>query len=299
MKKLFKIVAILGLVGFAVFWVLTTPKKHEASALANLTGDIPRGALVFAASGCASCHSAKDGDPFTLSGGRAFASDFGTFFAPNISPDPEHGIGRWGLQDFANAVSFGTSPAGKHYYPAFPYASYQNMTVADIADLYVYMSTLPASNSASKPHDVPFPFSLRRGLGLWKLVFMTQGFHLANTDLNEAEIRGRYLVEAMGHCTECHTPRNMLGGLRRDHWLAGAPNPDGKGKIPNITPHTQGIEGWAVIDIVTYLNSGFTPEFDSAGGAMAEVVENMAQLPTSDLEAIAAYLKKIKGLPKS
>lgn len=298
MKKLFKIVAVLGLAGFAVFWVLTTPKKHDVKAFAGLSGDPIKGALVFAASGCASCHSAKQGDPLILSGGRTFPSDFGTFFAPNISPDRDKGIGGWSLIQFANAVSFGTSPTGQHYYPAFPFSTYQNMELADIADLYSYIRTLPESNTQSKPHDVPFPFSIRRGLGLWKMAFMTQGFHLESKGLSEAELRGRYLVEAMGHCTECHTSRNALGGLRRDLWLAGAPNPDGKGKIPNITPHSQGIKEWAKIDIVTYLNSGFTPEYDSAGGAMAEVIENMKQLPPRDLEAIAAYLMKIKALPK-
>jgi len=300
-KNLAKLAAILGLIGFAVFWVLTIPEKHDVTEYSRLKGDPTKGAIVFAASGCASCHAPKEASGearLILTGGRAFASDFGTFYAPNISSDREFGIGSWSLPEFADALRFGTSPEGKHYYPAFPYGTYQNMEPADIADLFAFFKTIPASATPSKPHDVSFPFSMRRGLGLWKLAFMPSGFVLAQEGLNDAELRGRYLVEAMGHCAECHTPRNIVGGLRSDQWLSGAPNPDGKGKIPNITPHAQGIKNWEEIDILTYLNSGFTPEYDSAGGTMAEVVENMKQLPESDLKAIAAYLKKIPALAK-
>ena len=293
-KTVIKSALVAGLLGFGAFWLLTLPKTVAPSEVANLTGSASKGALVFAAAGCSSCHSAKDGDPLVLSGGRAFASDFGTFYAPNISPDPENGLGRWTLAEFATAVTKGVSPKRQHYFPAFPYTTYQNMELADVADLFAYLKTLPVSTTPDRSHDVGFPFSIRRTLGLWKRLFMPDGFHLPDENLTSAEKRGRYLVEAMGHCTECHTPRNFLGGLKLDRWLAGGPNPDGKGKIPNITPHADGIGSWQEIDIVTYLNSGFTPEYDSAGGAMAEVVENMKQLPEDDLKAIAAYLAKIE-----
>ncbi|MCP5085615.1 MAG: c-type cytochrome [Rhodobacteraceae bacterium] len=299
-NKLVRAATTLIILGLIAFWVLTIPGKHDPTELQGLVGSADRGALVYAASGCSSCHSAKGAEGeamLILSGGRAFPSDFGTFFAPNISQSVEHGIGGWSFGDVANAVSFGTSPDGQHYYPAFPYTSYQNMDLADVADLYAYLKTLPASEVAGKPHDVGLPFSFRRGLGLWKLVFLPSGYHLPATGLNEEELRGRYLVEAMGHCTECHTSRNFLGGLRQNRWLAGGPNPDGKGKIPNITPHADGIGGWADIDVVTYLNSGFTPEFDVAGGQMAEVVENMKQLPAEDHRAITAYLRRIVAMP--
>ncbi len=292
-KPLKKALAIVGLLGFGAFWLLTLPQTVPPSMVSDLRGDAAKGALVFAAGGCASCHSAKDGDPLLLSGGREFPSDFGTFYAPNISPDPENGLGHWTLADFATALTKGVSPERQHYYPAFPYTTYQNMELADVADLFAYLETLPVSTTPNRAHDVGFPFSIRRGLGLWKRLFMPRGFHLPDENLTSTEKRGRYLVEAMGHCTECHTPRNFLGGLKQDRWLAGGPNPDGKGKIPNITPHADGIGSWQEIDIVTYLNSGFTPEYDSAGGAMAEVVENMKHLPEADLKAIAAYLGKI------
>lgn len=297
-KNLIKLALIAGLVGFGAFWLLTLPKTIAPSEVNHLTGSADKGALVFAAAGCSSCHSAKNGDPLILSGGRAFASDFGTFYAPNISPDPESGLGNWSLAEFATALQKGVSPKRQHYYPAFPYTTYQNMELADIADLFAYLKMLPSAANPSRAHDVAFPFSLRRGLGLWKRLFMPNGFHLPDENLTAIEKRGRYLVEAMGHCTECHTPRNFLGGLKQDRWLAGGPNPDGKGKIPNITPHADGIGNWEEIDVITYLNSGFTPDYDSAGGAMAEVVENMKHLPEADLKAIASYLKKITPKPK-
>lgn len=295
MKKLLRFALLAAVAGFGVFWWITTPKVWEDAALAGLSGDPDKGALVFAASGCASCHSAKGSEgeaKLALVGGREFASDFGTFYAPNISQSVEFGIGGWSFSDLANAVTFGTAPDGKHYYPAFPYTTYQNMTAADLADLYAYLKTLPAVDTPSQPHDVGFPFNIRRSLGGWKFLFAGKGWALQG-DLTPEETRGRYLVEAMGHCAECHTPRNAIGGLQRDQWLAGGPNPDGKGRIPNITPHEDGIGGWAVVDIVTYLNSGFTPEYDVAGGQMADVVENTKQLPAEDHAAIAAYLKRI------
>lgn len=297
-KTVFKAIAITGLLGFGVFWILTLPRTVTPAQMAALTGDPAKGALVFAAGGCASCHADKDGDKTLLGGGRAFPSSFGTFYAPNISPDTENGIGDWRAAEFATALRYGVSPDKKHYYPAFPYTAYQNMMLSDIADLFAYIRTLPPQKTVSRPHDVAFPFSIRRGLGLWKALFMTEGFQLADAGLTPAEKRGRYLVEALGHCGECHTPRHILGGLQRDRWLAGAPNPQGRGTIPNITPHANGLADWTEIDIAAYLKTGFTPSYDSAGGSMAEVVENISQLPDSDRLAIAAYLRKIPSLPK-
>ena len=226
-----------------------------------------------------------------LAGGLPFPSDFGTFHAPNISPDPTHGIGEWTLPEFARAVTRGVSPKGQHYYPAFPYTAYQHLAAQDVVNLFAYMQTLPAAEVPSLPHEVSFPFNVRRGLGAWKMLFSDEDFVLA--DASDAQVaRGRYLVEGLAHCGECHTPRNALGALEREAWLTGAPNPSGKGRIPAITPAK--LE-WSEADLVEYFTSGFTPEYDSAGGEMAEVVSNLAQLPESDREAIAAYLKALPG----
>jgi mono/diheme cytochrome c family protein len=285
----------LGVIGAAVLWVLARPAPLAEAAVAGLTGDAARGEAVFWAAGCASCHmaaEAKGEAQLVLSGGQRFPSDFGTFLAPNISPDPTHGIGGWSLLDLANALTRGVSPEGAHYYPALPYASYAKMALPDVADLHAYLMTLPPDATPSQPHELAFPFSRRETVGVWKLLFLTDDWAVPGSLTPTAE-RGRYIAEALAHCGECHTPRNALGGLDTGRWLAGAPNPSGQGRIPDITPATL---GWTAGDIVQYLTTGFTPEFDSVGGHMAHVVENMARLPESDRQAVAEYLLSVPNV---
>ena len=296
MRRFIPVIVGLAVLGAGAFWGLTRPSTLPAAAFDGLTGDAARGQTVFWATGCASCHMAADatGDTqLVLAWGQRFSSDFGTFIAPNISPDLDQGIGGWDLPAFANAITRGVSPEGAHYYPALPYGAYANMELQDVADLKTFMDTLPASATASLPHEVSFPFTLRRGLGLWKRMFLQTGW-VIDGDLTDLQTRGRYITEAMAHCGECHTPRNLLGGLKRDQWLAGAPDPSGKGKIPNITP---GVLKWSEAEIVDYLTTGFTPEYDPVGGSMAHVVENMARLPETDRQAVAAYLKRVPAVP--
>ncbi|MFN3970652.1 MAG: c-type cytochrome [Gemmobacter sp.] len=290
--KLGRILLGLVVLGGAAAWWITGARPLPASATNGLAGDATRGETVFHAAGCASCHmapGARDAGQRVLAGGQRFETQFGTFVAPNISPDPAHGIGAWTLGQFASAVTRGVSPEGQHYYPAFPYAAYQRMSLQDVADLWAFWPLLPASDVASQPHEVGSPFNIRRSLGGWKLLFTGGDWALAG-NLTPTEGRGRYLVEALAHCGECHTPRNALGGLDRARWLAGAPNPSGRGRIPNITPAKL---SWSEGDIVAYLTSGFTPDYDVAGGTMAHVVENTARLPEADRQAIAAYLKRV------
>ena len=280
--------AVLAVAG----WAVVMPRPLPDDAFDGVAGDAARGEEVFWAGGCASCHAAADATGearLILAGGQAFASPFGTFYAPNISSDVEAGIGAWTVQDLGNAMLRGVSPSGQHYYPAFPFASYSKATLQDVADLRAYLATLPASAAPSQPHDLPFPFNIRLALGAWKLLFLTSDWTVTG-DLTPEEARGRYLAEALGHCGECHTPRNLLGAMLRDRWLAGGPTPDGKGKVPNITPAKL---SWSQADIVEYLTSGFTPDYDSAGGHMALVVRNTAMLPPADRAAIAAYLARV------
>lgn len=283
---------LLALIGAGAAYWITAPKTlsdADVAALSGLPGDAAKGALVFAAGGCASCHAAPDatGDAMlVLAGGRSFVSEFGTFYAPNISPDPDVGLGSWQVADLANAMIHGTSPKGQHYYPAFPYTSYKGTSLGDVADLWAYMTTLPADTTPSRAHDVGFPFNIRMSLGGWKLLFGGKTPDAITPDTAQLQ-RGQYLVEVLGHCGECHTARNALGGLDYANWLGGAANPSGQGRIPNITPAAL---DWSEGDLVEYFTSGFTPEFDSAGGEMAEVVENLSHLPIEDREAIAAYL---------
>ena len=300
-KKLLSIAFVLGVIGLAVFWWLTRPNTLNEAYLAGLPdGDAKAGEQVFWAGGCASCHAAPKatGDAkLVLAGGHEFPTPFGTFRAPNLSPDLEQGIGSWSKTSFANAMKRGISPAGQHYYPAFPFTTYARMTGKDVADLWAFMQTLPKSPNIVADHDVGFPFNIRRGLGLWKLLYLNEKLILSVGDDPMLQ-RGQYLVEALAHCGECHTPRNPIGGMDASRWLAGAVTPNGKGRVPNITPHKDGIGGWSEKDIAYSLESGFTPEFDSFGSNMADVVENMAKLPKSDLEAITAYLKNVTPVAK-
>ena len=158
-----------------------------------------------------------------------------------------------------------------------------------------FLDALPPSEAENRPHDIGFPFNWRRLLGGWKWLYASDGPRVV---LDDSLARGQYLVEGLGHCGECHTARDMFGGPRGSRWLAGAPNPTGEGRIPNITPHESGIASWSEAEIVEYLSSGFTPEFDVAGGEMAKVVANTGQLPDEDRAAIAAYLKAIPALER-
>lgn len=297
MRRILSLLVVAAIVGLAVFWFVTRPQTLAADAMEGLVPDPKHGEQIFWAGGCSSCHAAADAEgpaKLDLAGGQKFPSDFGTFIAPNISPDPDQGIGTWTALDLANAMTKGVTPQGQHLYPVFPYASYANMPLQDIADLHAYLMTLPKITTPSQPHEVGFPFNIRRLLGGWKFLYLGRGWVVPETGLTEAELRGRYLVEGPGHCGECHTPRGALGGMERTNWLSGAAVPGGKGRFPNIT---SGKLQWSEADIAEYLNSGFTPDFDSAGGHMALVVQNMAHLPPDDRAAIAAYLKKVPAVP--
>ena len=167
------------------------------------------------------------------------------------------------------------------------------MNPQDIADLYAYLKTLPPVSQENVSHQLALPFRWRRPLGVWKKLFVRPDWIVDVDQGNEKLVRGRYLVEGMGHCGECHTPRNLLGGLNFSQWLVGGPAPEGEGRIPNITSHPKAMGGWSAEDIAYYLESGFTPDFDSVGGSMASVQSNMSRLPKEDLEAIALYLKSV------
>jgi mono/diheme cytochrome c family protein len=301
--RLARFALIFVLVAVAALLALTEPRRLPNSAIAATnSGNVARGARIFWAGGCASCHAAagaKGDDRLKLGGGAPLKTPFGSFHAPNISSDAIHGIGIWSLADFANAMQRGVDPDGRHLYPAFPYSSYQRMTKGDVADLFAYLKTLPPVAADAPETALSFPFSIRRGIGLWKLAFMGDaGPVVALPTTASAESRaGQYLVEGPGHCGECHTARGLrgLGALDRARWLAGAASLDGPGKVPNITPSQTGIGGWSASEIADYLETGFTPEYDSVGGSMVEVQSNMAQLKPADRAAIAAYLKAIPG----
>jgi mono/diheme cytochrome c family protein len=294
--------AVLFVVIAVAAWWITRAQTMAAADLPEHQPNPEGGERIFWAGGCASCHAspvngkrAKGDDKLVLGGGLELDTPYGIFRVPNISPHVDDGIGGWTLVDFVNAMQRGVSPDGRHYYPSFPYTSYARMPVEDVMDLKAFLDTLPPVTGRVEAHSLGFPWSVRRGIGAWKRRYLALE-PVASEDSSTPEERGRLLVEGAGHCGECHTPRDRFGGLLRERWLAGAPNPEGKGRIPNITPGGKNISGWSAADIAYYLESGFTPEFDTVGGSMVAVQENMAKLTSEDREAIAAYLKALPPL---
>lgn len=283
---------IVVALALAAFWFLTIPETVPANALGPRTPDLANGKTMFHAGGCASCHAVpKQEDKTKLGGGLALGSPFGTFYVPNISSDRTDGIGAWSEAQFVTAMVKGTSPTGEHLFPAFPYTSYQRMTLDDLRDLFAYLKTLPPVTGKARDHALPFPFNIRRTLGLWKFLFLDGRPFTPNPSQSAEWNRGAYLVNAPGHCAECHSPRNMLGAIKRNLRFTGGPSPDGQGGVPNITQ--QKLKNWTVKDIADTLTTGMTPDADFVGGSMVEVVRNTSQLSEADREAMATYVKSL------
>jgi mono/diheme cytochrome c family protein len=267
-----------------------------AAQAAAQTGSAERGKYIFDAAGCYSCHTEAHGAP--MAGGPPLRTPFGTFYAPNITPDREYGIGKWSDADFIRALREGVSPEGYNYFPVFPYSSFTKMTTQDLLDLKAYLGTLAPVNRPSRPQEVKWPFSIRAALAPWKWLYFKAGQYRPNPAHDAKWNRGAYLVEAVVHCGECHTPRNFVGALERAHWLTGARMPIGDLVAPNLTPDKTGLADWSVADIVDALTDGTLPEGGTLGGQMGEVVANStSRLRPQDREAIAAYLKSLKPMP--
>ena len=269
--------ALLALLG----WVGPAAAQDDA---------VQRGKYLVHAGGCVSCHTVPGGTPFA--GGRALATPFGTFYSPNITPDADTGIGRWTDAQFLRALREGVRPDGANYFPVFPYPSFTNITDADALAIKAYLFSLKPVRQANRAHDVSFPFSWRFLQLGWKTLFFREGPFRPDPSRDASYNRGAYLVTALAHCGECHTPRDMLGGMRGDVALSGtADGPDGQ-LVPNITPDPKtGIGGWEAEDIVTLLKTGHTPEDSNVKGAMHEAVQDgLRFLTDADARAIAAYL---------
>ena len=278
----------------AIMVLAGTAQAAEETARRDAS-EVARGAYLFAVAGCAGCHTdAKHGGK-PLAGGRALPTPFGTFYGPNITPDPEHGIGRWSDADFLRALRFGRAPDGSHYYPVFPYTSFTAMTDADILAIKAYIFSRPAVPRPDRAHDVALPLRWRFLLGFWKWLNFTPGPFRPDPSRSAEWNRGAYLTRAVGHCAECHTPRTWIGGFDRSLDMAGTEDgPEGQ-TVPNITPDPEtGIGKWSLADITFALKTGLLPDGDDLGGLMAEVVDNgTARLREADLRAIAVYLKAL------
>ncbi len=295
------ILAVVALLIAAAWW-LTSPSPLVHDELPDHAPSASAGERIFWAGGCASCHAtpvdgkrAKGEDKLRLGGGMDLPSPYGTFRVPNISPH-EDGIGGWSMLDFVNAMQRGVAPDGRHYYPSFPYASYAKASTEDVMDLKAYLDTLPAVAGRAPGHELGFPWSVRRGIGIWKRLYVDERPVVVVDADDPVVVRGRELVEGLGHCGECHTERDRLGGLVESRWLAGAPDPEGEGRVPNITPAGKNVAAWSAADLTYYFEAGFTPDFDTVGGSMVAVQENLAKLTADDRAAIAAYLKSVPAV---
>ncbi len=268
-----------------------------ASAGAAEPDAVARGAYLANAADCVACHSDSEHGGQPYAGGRAITTPFGTFYSPNITPDPDTGIGRWSEAQFLRALRDGVRADGANLYPVFPYTSFTKIVDADARAIWAYLSSLPPVRHRNRRDDVSFPFSWRPLLTVWKWLFFDRGPFRPNPDRSVTYNRGAYLVTALAHCGECHTPRNFLGATEPSRFLAGtAHGPDGK-PVPNITPDPEtGIGNWTKDDIVGVLTDGETPDLNFVTGAMAEVVKSTAKLTEADRRAIAVYLKSVPAI---
>ncbi|GGF22850.1 diacylglycerol kinase [Aliidongia dinghuensis] len=273
--------------------VMAAATGGRATAEEVTAESVARGAYLFVAADCGSCHTDSKNGGAPLGGGRAIKTAFGTFYTPNISPDRDHGIGTWTDSQFIRAFRKGVSPDGRDYYPAFPYTSFTGMTDRDLLDLKAYLFSQPPVPTADRPHDLRFPYSVRWALMPWKILYFREGPFLGDASRSMEWNRGAYLVKAVTHCGECHSPRNALGAIDKARRFAGVWNgPDGL-NAPNITPHPDGLGKWSTSDIEALLKDGITPNGDFVGSGMREVVSNTAKLSDADRHAIAVFLRAL------
>ena len=259
---------------------------------------VARGAYLAAAAGCQGCHTASGPGAVPYAGGHKLKTPKGTFYGPNITPDPVHGIGQWSEADFLRALRHGVRRDGAHLYPVFPYTSYTRIADEDARALFAFLKSLPPAAQPNKPHEIPFPYNIRMGMAVWKWLHFKPGPLPAAAGASPERARGAYLVEALGHCAECHTPRDWWGALKPAMAFAGTKDgPEGK-LVPNITPDPDtGIGGWSAKDIVYFLETGQLPDGDVTGSLMDEVIRHgTSKLTADDRQAMAAYLQSLKPI---
>lgn len=286
--------ALLALLCGALAW--SAPANSPASDTEQ-TELVEHGEYVLRAAGCVSCHTRKDDDAPFLAGGRAIASPFGTFYGPNITPDETTGIGDWTEEDLVRALQQGRGPGGRHYYPAFPYTSYTRMKREDIEALWAYLQTVEPVRKDNREHELEWYTRFRPLLRFWKVLHFRPGEFQPRDTESERWNRGAYLVNAMAHCAECHTPRTVTGGLDPERLFAGNRLPSGDA-APNITPDEEtGIGRWRGRHLLRYLDMGMDPDGDFAGSHMADVIrEGTSHLTDEDRRAIAVYILSLEPI---
>ncbi|PJX25690.1 hypothetical protein CAP48_06510 [Advenella sp. S44] len=296
LSKVFASIVIVALlVAGTMYWLGSRDGTLVASSMPD--GDasdaiIARGKYLAQIGNCVGCHTAVDTPEF--SGGSALKTEFGTFFAPNITPDPQHGIGRWTADDFWHALHNGKRPNGALLYPAFPYQSYSHLSRADTDAIFSYLKTLPASDRQAPPHDLQAPFNMRFLLAFWRALYFRPADAVAHTEESDDPIvRGRHLVEGVAHCAECHTPRGSLGGMDQNRPLQGGKMPDGIWYAPALTGDQDGgLDAWSTQDIADLLLTGGSVH-GFVVGPMSEALRGVQYLNQRDVSDIALYLKSL------
>ena len=283
----------VGVVVAVAGYVTVLPQLGQpvvSQPLGPIVGNADRGQYLVAAGGCVVCHTDVRNNGKLLAGGAALKTPFGTFYAPNITSDKTHGIGSWSLQQFTTAMRAGIRPDGQHYFPSFPYTSYTAMALQDLADIKRYLGSVAAVPAPSRGHDLNWPFSDRQLVGLWKEFYFKQYQLRDKPGKSAAWNRGAYLVTALGHCGECHTQRDSLGGHTGVPLAGNSNGPDG-GKVPSIRALPRRDQAWTRDQLLLSLQVGMTPTGDFLGGSMAEVVtHSTAKLTADDQEAIVTHL---------
>lgn len=289
----------MALLGGAVLWFLSAPRPLGADAVPQHQANSANGALLYTIGGCINCHKPDpanaSADSALPSGGAPLKTPIGIFYPPNLTPDPDTGLGKWTDLDFINALQRGISHSGAHDIPAFPYTSYAAMRTEDVLDIRSYLMTLTPVKTDNKPADIPFPFFLRRGIGLWKYLGLSTAKWQPDTAQTASWNRGSYLANGPGHCGECHTPRTLFMARDDTRAFAGGPHPEGDGKVPSLRGLVERGRYKDAKDLVSAMQFGETFGYDKlSSGGMGAVQTNLSKLPEADVQAIAEYLVSLK-----
>lgn len=295
MRKINKRVAATILTFWAVFF---TPPTLSDDFETQGHGLEQTGKYVATAGNCYSCHTVPGGEPYA--GGVPFVTDFGTIYSTNITPDSEVGIGTWTKDEFRNAMRKGVRPNGEHLYPVFPYPSFSLLTETDLDALYTYFMSVPSARYVPPDNDLSFPYNQRWLLKFWNMLFLNANREIVDPSQSDEWNRGAYLVEALGHCGACHTPRNFLGAERQDMahtgntYLDSIPNGQLRPwSAVNLTSAPSGLAHWSVDDVESYLKLGVN-SFATTFGPMNKVImDSTRHLTDTDVRSMAVYLKSL------
>jgi mono/diheme cytochrome c family protein len=300
---LWRVAGVLCLFAFGLALVIdalnTRDEDDVESHLAEPVADpeqIRRGAYLARAGNCQSCHTQAGAAPYA--GGEGIQTPFGVVYAGNLTPDKKTGLGSWNASNFWRAMHNGRSKDGRWLYPAFPYAQYTRLTRADADDIFAYLRSLPAVEQRNRDHALRFPYNTQMALALWRALYFKPQHHQVASEQSVQWNRGLYLVEGLGHCAACHSPRNALGAAAdKDRHLRGSMMPSEHWYAPSLLAMSEaGVMDWPATDVMQLLQSGRVGQAH-VSGPMASVVFGSTQyLTDDDLAAMAVYLK---NLPKT